>query len=159
MNKTIKWNVTFEEKSNKFQKILKKTLPLDLMHLTEGELDSEFVISSGGNKHYTSRELVFKLYDNGNCRILRLNDDSSVTNIIDLLTELPPVYVFHSNLSLTKEKFTNLSKLNVVNAIYSININGYRKLIDKPLCRERPELFLYNLNKVVEEGLQFHWVG
>ena len=155
MNKMVKWNVTFEEKLNGFQKALKEILPLNLMHLTEGELDSQFVINPGGNRYYTSRELIFKLYDNGNCRVLRLNGGSSVINMIDLLTELPPIYVFHSTLSLTKERFTDLSELNVANAVYSIDINGYKKLADES---SRPELFLYNLNKVVEEGLQFYWV-
>ena len=128
----IKWKVSFKEEPNKHQNIMEKLLPLELMQLKSTDLGKQFTIKPG-NDEYTSRELIFKFYENANCKILRLTGDYPVASIIDLLTELPPVFIFHADLSLTDERITDL---NVINAIYAVT----------PFC-----------NKIIEPDLQFYW--
>lgn len=140
----IRWQASFEEKINEHREVMKGLLPLKLMQLTKSDLSKQFIIKSGSG-NYTSRELIFKFYENADCKIIYLTGNYPVTSIMDLLLELPPVFIFHADLSLTKEKFIDLSELSVVNAIYAININ------------DRTELFWDNLYKVLEADLQFYW--
>lgn len=145
----FKWKVGFVEDTNGAKKMMRKLLPLDVMGLTSSDLNKQFTVYPlcvGTHVKYSTRELVFKLYEIDDCKILHLTGKNSVHAISELLSELPPVYIFHAELSLTDERFTDLSCLNVLNAVYAIKING---------CTE---LFLYNLEKVVEEGLQFYWI-
>ena len=131
----------FEEKTNDCQEIMERLLPLELMQLTKPDLAKQFVVRSG----QTSREIVFKFYENANCKILYLTGNHSVASIVDLVLELPPVFIFHADLSLTREKFNDLSKLNVLNAIYAMDIRG------------QTNLFWNNFYKVIEADLQFYW--
>jgi hypothetical protein len=140
----IKWQVSFEEKINEHQEVMERLLPLKLMQLKSEDLNKQFVIKPG-NDEYTSRELVFKFYENTNCKIIYLTGDHSVASIVDLVLELPPVFIFHADLSLTREKFDDLSKLNVLNAIYATSIHG------------QTNLFWHNFYKVIEADLQFYW--
>jgi hypothetical protein len=133
----------FEEKINDCQEIMEKLLPLELMQLTKPDLAKQFVVRSG----QTSRETVFKFYENANCKILYLTGNHSVASIADLLLELPPVFIFHADLSLTRERFDDLSKLNVLNAIYAVNFH------------EQSNLLYDNLYKIIETDLQFYWKG
>jgi hypothetical protein len=138
------WQVSFEEKVNEHQEIMEKLLPLKLMQLTGSDLSKQFIVRSGSG-NYTSREVIFKFYENANCKIIHLTGNYSVASIGDLLSELPPVFIFHADLSLTKEKFVDLTELDALNAVYAINVN------------ELNSLFWYNLNKVIETDLQFYW--
>lgn len=140
----MKWKASFKEEINNSQEIMGKLLPLKLMQLTSTDLGKQFVISPGSDS-YTSRELVFKFYESTDCKIIYLTGNYSVSSIIDLLSEIPPVFIFHCNLSLNREKFPDLSGLDKLNAIYTININ------------EQTNLFWDNLNKVIETDLQFYW--
>ena len=145
----FKWKVGFVEDTNYAKKMMKKLLPLDVMGLTSSDLNKQFTVYPlcvGTHVKYSTRELVFKLYEVDDCKILHLTGKNSVHAISELLSELPPVYIFHAELSLINERFTDLSCLNILNTIYAIKIN---------CCTE---LFLYNLEKVVEEGLQFYWI-
>ena len=157
----FKWKVGFVEDTNGAKKMMKKLLPLDIMGLTSSDLNKQFTVYPFCCERYahsncmnwlthstchSTRELVFKLYEIDDCKILHLTGKNSVHAISELLSELPPVYIFHAELSLINERFTDLSCLNILNTIYAIKING---------CTE---LFLYNLEKVVEEGLQFYWI-
>lgn len=145
----FKWKVGFVEDTNGAKRMMKKLLPLDVMGLTSSDLNKQFTVYPlcvGTHVKYSTRELIFKLYEVDDCKILHLTGKNSVHAISELLSELPPVYIFHAELSLINERFTDLSCLNVLNTIYAIKING---------CTE---LFLYNLEKVVEEGLQFYWI-
>jgi hypothetical protein len=134
----------FKEEINEHQDVMERLLPLKLMQLEKADLRKQFVIRPGSS-NYTSREIVFKFYENTNCKILYLTGNYSVASIVDLLSELPPVFIFHADLSLTKEKFVDLTGLDVINAVYAININN------------RPELFYDNLYKIVEADLKFYW--
>lgn len=134
----------FKEEINEYQEVMERLLPLKLMQLKKADLSKQFVIRPDtGN--YTSREIVFKFYESANCKILYLTGNYSVASIADLLSELPPVFIFHADLFLTKERFVDLTGLDAINAVYAININN------------RPELFYDNLYKVVETGLKFYW--
>ena len=146
----FKWKVGFVEDTNCAKKIMKKLLPLDIMGLTSSDLNKQFTVYPlcvGTHVKYSTRELVFKLYEVDDCKILHLTGKNSVHAISELLSELPPVYIFHAELSLINERFTDLSCLNILNAIYAIDIdkNGSK------------DIFWANLHKVVEEGLQFYW--
>lgn len=144
----VKWKVNFNICENRVKNRMKRILPLELMKLSDTDLNKQFVIVPG-SEVYTSRELVFKFYEE-NCRILNINGTNSISSIINLLTELPPIYVFHSELSLINEKFTDLSDLNIINAVYGIYIREYE-------YTGNSKLFVHNLNKLLEEGLQFYW--
>lgn len=145
----FKWKVGFTEDTNGAKKIMMRSLPLDIMKLTSVDLNKQFTIYPlcvGTCAEYNTRELIFKFYETDDCKILHLTGKNSVCAISELLSELPPVYIFHAELSLTTERFNDLSCLNVLNAVYAIKINGYT------------ELFLSNLDKVIEAGLQFYWI-
>lgn len=145
----FKWKVGFAESDNNAKKIMKRCLPLNIMNLTDTDLNKQFTIYPlcvGTHKEHSTRELVFKLYEAGDYKILCLIGCNSVQAVAELLSELPPVYIFHAELSLTTEKFIDLSYLDMLNAVYAIKINGYT------------ELFLHNLNKVIEANLQFYWI-
>ena len=140
----IKWQVSFEEKINEHHEVMEELLPLKLMQLAKSDLSKQFIIKPGpGN--YTSRELIFKFYESADCKIIYLTGDHSIISIADLLSELPPMFIFHADLSLTKERFIDLTGLDVINAVYAINIY------------EQTDLFWDNLYKVIEADLQFYW--
>jgi hypothetical protein len=91
----------FEEGTNEHQDVMERLLPLKLMQLKKADLSKQFVIKpDSGN--YISREIVFKFYENTNCKILYLTGNYSVASIADLLSELPPV---KCNVRNVKEKW------------------------------------------------------
>lgn len=146
----FKWKVGFAESINNAKTMMKRVLPLDIMKLTGVDLNKQFTVYPlcvGSHVEHSTREVVFKFYDS-ECKILHLTGKNSVHAISELLSELPPVYILHAELSLINERFTDLSCLNVLNTIYSIDIdkNGSK------------DIFWANLHKVVEEGLQFYWI-
>lgn len=145
----FKWKVEFKEEVNRSERLIRKRLPLDIMKLSNVNLSRQFVISPGGNKEYTSRELVFKFYESNNCKIIYLAGDYPITHVMDLLLELPPIFIVHVELSLIKERFTDLSRLNILNAIYALDI-------DK---NNHKNVFVENLHKVIESDIQFYWRG
>lgn len=139
-----RWKINFVEELTKNKRIIEKLLPLDIMKLTGSDLTKQFTVTPGKDE-YTSRELVFKFYETDNCRVFNLVGSHSVNAIIGLLSELPPVYIFHSELSLAKEEFLDLDKLSVLNAIYCIT-GSYGS-----------DLFIKNMEKVIEADLQFYF--
>lgn len=144
----FKWKVGFTEGINNNKKTMKRILPLDIMKLSDKHLDKQFVVYKDTDAEYSSRELIFKFYEFDYCKILYLTGENPVDAIAELLSELPPVYIFHAELSLTNERFADLSYLNILNAVYAINSNGYSQY----------KLFLDNLSKIMEANLPFYWV-
>lgn len=143
-----KWKINFVEELTKNKKIIEKLLPLDIMKLTSSDLTKQFTVTPG-EEEYTSRELVFKFYESDYCKVFNLTGSHPILSIKELLSELPPVYIFHSELNLVSEEFPDLTGLDVLNAIYYIDINNY--MYNKTL-------FMNNLYKVVKNDLQFYWV-
>ena len=141
----FKWKVNFDEKPNIIKDMMEKVLPLDIMRMDNKDLNIQFEVTPGDHE-YTSRELIFKFYESNDCKIFHLSGSYSIKAVTELLSELPPVYIFHAELSLTTEEFLDLTKLNVLNAVYAIKINGYTGL------------FLKNLEKIINADLKFYWV-
>ena len=147
----FRWKVGFTEEDNETREVMRRILPLDIMKLSDEHLDKQFVVYKDTGTEYSSRELIFKFYESEYCKILYLTGENPVNAVAELLSELPPVYVFHAELSLTNERFADLSYLNVLNAMYAVKINGYAR-------SSRHKLFLDNLDKIMEANLPFYWI-
>ncbi|MCK4526460.1 hypothetical protein KAW18_03745 [candidate division WOR-3 bacterium] len=157
--------------NNIFPEIVKNVLPLELIQLTHTDLEKQFVVQlynehysdvSNNYKEYTSRELMFKFYDamaEHGCKtfcLVVLSPLLSIEKLANLLLELPPVYIFHSNLILGRKQFSNLSDINVLNALYSVDLDeiaGNNCLTNLSI----EYLFWNNLHKIVEADLNFYF--